>query len=252
MRERVWVRVRDLVDDEGNRRLRIVQRASAPVVMWRRAQMVLLSARGMDVAPSAEVSFTSPDRVRARYARLLSAHARQTLRHRIGRRTGGESHRAGTVGSGTSTDVTTSRVPVCVRAHRRIPQSSAIRLSRRRRDCHVLPCRAMALGRRSRSGDARAGRWLPDDVLRRGSLGVGSRCRAADRRRVDPPDATSLTAFLAATAAGDSRGQPPEPNRSGGRRGLVVQLGEARTSPRLRREGPGVMFPPSESRRWHR
>ncbi|HXQ44857.1 MAG TPA: IS630 family transposase [Acidimicrobiales bacterium] len=32
---------------------------------WRRAQMVLLSAQGMDVAQIAQVAFTSPDRVRA-------------------------------------------------------------------------------------------------------------------------------------------------------------------------------------------
>ena len=31
---------------------------------WRRAQMVLLSAQGMDVAMIAQVTFTSPDRVR--------------------------------------------------------------------------------------------------------------------------------------------------------------------------------------------
>jgi transposase len=34
------------------------------VVTWRRAQMVLLSAQGMDVAGIARVAFTSPDRVR--------------------------------------------------------------------------------------------------------------------------------------------------------------------------------------------
>jgi transposase len=35
------------------------------VVTWRRAQMVLLSAQGMDVAQISKVAFTSPDRVRA-------------------------------------------------------------------------------------------------------------------------------------------------------------------------------------------
>ena len=65
MRGREGVRVRDLVGDEGNRLLRIVRRSSGSVVTWRRAQMVLLSAQGMDVAQIAEVSFTSPDRVRA-------------------------------------------------------------------------------------------------------------------------------------------------------------------------------------------
>jgi transposase len=49
---------------EGNRLLRIVRRGSGSVVTWRRAQMVLLSAQGMDVTQIAEVAFTSPDRVR--------------------------------------------------------------------------------------------------------------------------------------------------------------------------------------------
>jgi transposase len=34
------------------------------VVLWRRAQVVLLSAQGMDVGQIARVAFTSPDRVR--------------------------------------------------------------------------------------------------------------------------------------------------------------------------------------------
>jgi len=50
--------------DEGNRLLRIVRRSSGSVVTWRRAQMVLLSVQGMDVAGIAKVTFTSPDRVR--------------------------------------------------------------------------------------------------------------------------------------------------------------------------------------------
>jgi len=44
--------------------LRIVRRGSGSVVTWRRAQMVLLSAQGMDVAAIAKVAFTSEDRVR--------------------------------------------------------------------------------------------------------------------------------------------------------------------------------------------
>ena len=44
--------------------LRIVRRSTGSVVTWRRAQMVLLSAQGMDVAQIARVTFTSPDRVR--------------------------------------------------------------------------------------------------------------------------------------------------------------------------------------------
>ena len=44
--------------------MRIVRRDSGSVVTWRRAQMVLLSAQGMDVAAIAKVAFTSEDRVR--------------------------------------------------------------------------------------------------------------------------------------------------------------------------------------------
>ena len=58
------VRVREITNDEGNRLLRTVRRSTGSVVTWRRAQMVLLSAQGMDVTAIAEVTFTSPDRVR--------------------------------------------------------------------------------------------------------------------------------------------------------------------------------------------
>ncbi|WP_030732041.1 IS630 family transposase [Streptomyces sp. NRRL S-237] len=58
------VRVREIDDDEGQRLLRIIRRGTGSVVTWRRAQMVLLSAQGMDVPQIAEVTFTSPDRVR--------------------------------------------------------------------------------------------------------------------------------------------------------------------------------------------
>jgi transposase len=58
------VQVRSISNDEGNRLLRIVRRTSGSVVTWRRAQMVLLSAQGMDVPMIATVTFTSPDRVR--------------------------------------------------------------------------------------------------------------------------------------------------------------------------------------------
>ena len=44
--------------------MRIVRRDSGSVVTWRRAQMVLLSAQGMDVPGIAKVAFTSEDRVR--------------------------------------------------------------------------------------------------------------------------------------------------------------------------------------------
>jgi catechol 2,3-dioxygenase-like lactoylglutathione lyase family enzyme len=56
------VRVREITNEEGNRLLRIVRRSSGSMVTWRRAQMVLLSAQGMDVAAVAGVAFTSEDR----------------------------------------------------------------------------------------------------------------------------------------------------------------------------------------------
>ena len=58
------LRVREIDDDEGRRLVRIVRRGSGPVVTWRRAQMVLLPAQGMDAAATAKVAFTSEDRVR--------------------------------------------------------------------------------------------------------------------------------------------------------------------------------------------
>jgi transposase len=58
------VQVRAIGNDEGNKLLRIVRRSSGSVVTWRRAQMVLLSAQGMDVPMIAKVTFTSADRVR--------------------------------------------------------------------------------------------------------------------------------------------------------------------------------------------
>ena len=62
---REGIRVREISPEEGNRLLRIVRRSSGSVVTWRQAQMVLLSAQGMDVAQIAKVAFTSADRVRA-------------------------------------------------------------------------------------------------------------------------------------------------------------------------------------------
>jgi transposase len=41
-----------------------VRRGTGSVVTWRRAQMVLLPAQGMDAAAIAKVAFTSEDRVR--------------------------------------------------------------------------------------------------------------------------------------------------------------------------------------------
>ncbi len=64
MVSREGLRVREVSLEEGNKLLRIVRRSSGSVVTWRRAQMVLLSVQGMDVAGIAKVAFTSPDRVR--------------------------------------------------------------------------------------------------------------------------------------------------------------------------------------------
>jgi len=58
------VSVREISNEEGQRLLRMVRRSSGSVVTWRRAQMVLLSAQGMDVAGIAKVAFTSCARVR--------------------------------------------------------------------------------------------------------------------------------------------------------------------------------------------
>jgi len=46
------------------RLVQIIRRVSGSVVTWRRAQMVLLSAQGMDAAAIGKVAFTSEDRVR--------------------------------------------------------------------------------------------------------------------------------------------------------------------------------------------
>ena len=58
------LRVREIDDDEGRRLVRIIRRGGGSVVTWRRAQMVLLSAQGMEVPAIAKVAFTSEDRVR--------------------------------------------------------------------------------------------------------------------------------------------------------------------------------------------
>src|SRR5512135_2231668 len=58
------LRVREIDDDEGRRLVRIVRRGSGSVVTWRLAQMLLLSAQGMDAVAIAKVAFTSQDRVR--------------------------------------------------------------------------------------------------------------------------------------------------------------------------------------------
>ncbi len=58
------LRVREIDDHEGRWLVRIARGGTGSVVIWRRAQMVLLSAQGMDVAGIAKVAFTSEDRVR--------------------------------------------------------------------------------------------------------------------------------------------------------------------------------------------
>jgi hypothetical protein len=50
------LRVREIDDHEGQRLVRIIRRGSGSVVTWRRAQMVLLSAQGMDVPAIAKVA----------------------------------------------------------------------------------------------------------------------------------------------------------------------------------------------------
>jgi transposase len=60
----IRVRLREISNEEGNRRLRIVRRTSGSVVTWRRAQIVLLAAQGMSPARISEVVFTDPDTVR--------------------------------------------------------------------------------------------------------------------------------------------------------------------------------------------
>jgi transposase len=62
MAERVVVR--EISGPEGNKLLGIVRRGSGSVVRWRRAQIVLWSAQGMDVPAIAKIAFTSEDRVR--------------------------------------------------------------------------------------------------------------------------------------------------------------------------------------------
>jgi len=58
------VQVREIDDDEGQRPVRIVRRDSGSVVTWRRAQMVQLSAQGMDVPAIAKVEMTVAEAAR--------------------------------------------------------------------------------------------------------------------------------------------------------------------------------------------
>jgi hypothetical protein len=49
--------MREIDDDEGQRLVRVIQRGSGSVVTWRRAQIALPSAQGMDAAAIARVAF---------------------------------------------------------------------------------------------------------------------------------------------------------------------------------------------------
>ena len=87
------LRVREIDDDEGRRLVRIVRRGSGSVVTWRRAQMVLLSAQGMDAAAIAKVAFTSEDRVRD-VIRNFNADGFSSLVSEVQRRPPAEVHAA--------------------------------------------------------------------------------------------------------------------------------------------------------------
>ena len=75
------LRVREIDDDEGRRLVRIVRRDSGSVVTWRRAQMVLLSAQGMDAAGIGKVAFTSEDQNMTTIAVVPLAASRQSCAH---------------------------------------------------------------------------------------------------------------------------------------------------------------------------
>jgi len=54
------VRVREITNDEGKKLLSVIRRGSGSVVRWRRAQMVLWSAQGMDVPQIARIALSRP------------------------------------------------------------------------------------------------------------------------------------------------------------------------------------------------
>jgi hypothetical protein len=64
-------RVREIDDDEGRPLVRIIRRGSGPVVTWRRAQMVLLSAQGTDAPAIVEYDRRSQDRLIHRVHHVL-------------------------------------------------------------------------------------------------------------------------------------------------------------------------------------
>ena len=55
------LRVREIDDDDGQHLVRIIRRGTGSVVTWRRAQMVLLPAQGMDVPAIAKVQLPVPE-----------------------------------------------------------------------------------------------------------------------------------------------------------------------------------------------
>ncbi len=55
------VQLREITNDEGNRLLRIVPRTSGSVVIWRRAQIILLSAQGVSPPRNPRTPFSSPE-----------------------------------------------------------------------------------------------------------------------------------------------------------------------------------------------
>jgi hypothetical protein len=73
------LRVREIDDDR--RLVRIVRRDSGSVVTWRRAQMVPLSAQGMDAAGIGKVAFTSQDQNMTTIAVVPLAASRQSCAH---------------------------------------------------------------------------------------------------------------------------------------------------------------------------
>ena len=58
------VELREISNEEGNRLLRMIRRASGSIVTWRRAQIVLLAAQRMPATRIAQVVFSDPDTVR--------------------------------------------------------------------------------------------------------------------------------------------------------------------------------------------
>ena len=67
------VRVRELTNDECNHLLRIIRRGSGSVVRWRRAQIVLWAAQGMDLPQIA---------MRRPFARILTVSCRDRANNR--------------------------------------------------------------------------------------------------------------------------------------------------------------------------